>query len=58
MADPPNPLRGFFYNIYVHHKGDCFPDGWACGQGTDRYGNPLLTLPGDGCHRARRTVYH
>jgi len=46
MADPPNPNKGFFYNVYIHHGDqDMFPNGWALGQGTDPYGLPFLTVP-------------
>merc|ERR1711962_1612326 len=46
MADPPNPGRGNFYNVYIHHKeDDLFPSGWALGQGTDESRNPYLTVP-------------
>lgn len=58
MADPPNPGKRSAYNVYIHHKEDAFPNGWACGQGTDRFGLPYLTLPGDGMHREAKTIYH
>jgi len=46
MADPPNPGRGNFYNVYIHHnEDDLFPSGWALGQGTDQSRNPYLTVP-------------
>ncbi len=45
MQDPPNPQDGFFFNVYLHEPGDVFPDGWACGVGTDCYGYPYMTLP-------------
>lgn len=46
MRDPPNPGRGVFYNIYIHHGADdAFPVEWGNGQGTDIDGNPFLTLP-------------
>ena len=46
MADPPNPSKGYFYNVYIHHGDqDLFPNGWALGQGTDPYGLPFLTVP-------------
>lgn len=49
MMDPPNPLNGFFYNIYIHTPGntnDIFNTyGWGNGQGTDSHGYPFLTLP-------------
>lgn len=48
MMDPPNPLDGFYYNVYIHtgDAGDIFtPYGWGNGQGTDGNGYPYLTLP-------------
>jgi hypothetical protein len=46
MRDPPNPARGRYYNVYIHHgTDDAFPDEWGNGQGTDAEDNPFLTLP-------------
>lgn len=46
MRDPPNPERGRYYNVYIHHGiDDPFPDAWGNGQGTDSEENPFLTLP-------------
>jgi len=46
MSDPPNPLAGYYYNVYIHNpKQDLFPDDWAMGQGTDENGYPYLTIP-------------
>ena len=46
MADPPNPGRGNYYNVYIHHNADdSYPSGWAQGQGTDKFRNPFLTFP-------------
>lgn len=46
MMDPPNPIAGYYYNIYVTNSGDIFSgNGWAQGQGTDINGYPYLTLP-------------
>ena len=46
MSDPPNPLAGFYYNVYIHNpKKDLFPDDWAMGQGTDDNKFPYLTIP-------------
>eukprot|EP00091_Calanus_sinicus_P014006 TRINITY_DN31241_c0_g1_i1.p1 TRINITY_DN31241_c0_g1~~TRINITY_DN31241_c0_g1_i1.p1 ORF type:complete len:134 (-),score=26.05 TRINITY_DN31241_c0_g1_i1:65-466(-) len=29
MADPPNPSKGYFYIVYIHHGDqDLFPNGW------------------------------
>ncbi len=49
MADPPNPVDGYYYNVYIHTPGndnDIFKQyGWGNGQGTDTNGYPFLTLP-------------
>jgi hypothetical protein len=46
MMDPPNPIDGYYYNVYIHTPGDFFaPYGWGNGQGTDTNGYPFLTLP-------------
>ena len=46
MSDPPNPLAGFYYNVYLHNGSDLFkPQGWAMGQGTDENRYPFLTIP-------------
>lgn len=45
MRNPPNPVDGFYYNVYIHNGRDLFPDGWAMGQGTDTNGYPFLTIP-------------
>lgn len=45
MRDPPNPEDGFYFNVYLHEQGDVFPNGWACGVGTDTFGYPYMTLP-------------
>ncbi len=45
MALPPNPVAGYYYNVYIHNGNDLFPDGWAMGQGTDTNGFPFLTIP-------------
>jgi len=30
MSDPPNPLAGYFYNVYIHNGKDIFkPQGWG-----------------------------
>ena len=57
MEDPPNPQAGFFYNVYLHHGGDIFPDWWGNGQGTDGNGYPYLTLP-IGAHNDWVNVAH
>ncbi|MGE3800108.1 MAG: hypothetical protein AB7H80_03740 [Candidatus Kapaibacterium sp.] len=57
MADPPNPGKGFYYNVYVYHNGGIFPDTWGNGQGTDANRLPYLTLP-NGAHRNWVNVYH
>ncbi|MCB9169228.1 MAG: hypothetical protein H6594_02630 [Flavobacteriales bacterium] len=48
MFDPPNPMDGHYYNIYLHQSGDLFPSWFGNGQGTDQNGYPYLTLPGPG----------
>lgn len=45
MQDPPNPIDGYYYNVYLHQNGDIFPNDWGNGQGTDTNGYPYLTLP-------------
>jgi len=49
MMDPPNPLDGYFYNVYIHTPGNTndifYQYGWGNGQGTDPDGYPFLTLP-------------
>lgn len=49
MMDPPNPIDGYFYNVYIHtpdDTNDLFEAyGWGNGQGTDVNGYPFLTLP-------------
>ena len=57
MSDPPNPLDGYCYNVYIHSAGDLFPDGWALGQGTDTNGYPYLTLPA-GYHLDEHALSH
>merc|ERR1712106_935353 len=62
MMDPPNPKKGFYYNVYIHHgEDDLFPSGWVMGQGTDPFGLPFLTLHFGGMGLATggsQTVYH
>lgn len=49
MMDPPNPIDGYFYNVYLHNPSNTndvfYPYGWGNGQGTDTNGYPFLTLP-------------
>lgn len=49
MMDPPNPLDGYFYNVYIHTPGNTndifYQYAWGNGQGTDANGYPFLTLP-------------
>ena len=57
MRDPPNPGKGFYYNVYIHHgDDDLFPSGWGMGQGTDIFGVPFLTLGYGGMFSS--TAYH
>ena len=44
MEDPPNPVDGYFYNVYLHQPNDVFPSWFGNGQGTDMYGHPYLTM--------------
>ena len=44
MEDPPNPVNGYYYNVYLHQANDVFPSWFGNGQGTDMYGHPYLTL--------------
>ncbi len=57
MQDPPNPIDGYYYNVYLHQSGDIFPNGWGNGQGTDSNGYPYLTLP-IGAHNDWINVAH
>ncbi|MFQ6609280.1 MAG: hypothetical protein ACE5D7_00630 [Fidelibacterota bacterium] len=58
MEDPPNPIDGFYYNVYIgNFDQDLFPDGWAVGQGTDSFGYPYLTLA-IGAHLEPIYQYH
>jgi hypothetical protein len=49
MMDPPNPMDGYYYNVYIHTPGNAndffHPYNWGNGQGTDNNGYPFLTLP-------------
>ncbi len=49
MMDPPNPLDGYYYNVYIHAPGSSsgyfYPNNWGNGQGTDINGYPFLTFP-------------
>ena len=44
MRDPPNPGKGFYYNVYIYVDNDLFPSEWGAGQGTDTFGVPFLAL--------------
>ena len=44
MKDPPNPGSGFYYNVFIWHRGDIFPEGWGNGQGTDQFGFPFMSI--------------
>jgi hypothetical protein len=58
MQDPPNPGRGVYYNVHIHHGGnDSFPNDWGNGQGTNDRGNPFLALP-NGAHIDRGNIDH
>jgi hypothetical protein len=62
MMDPPNPIAGHYYNVYLHTGSGFFaPNGWGNGQGTDSNGFPFLTLPtgvlGDLTNTAHETFH-
>lgn len=57
MQDPPNPIDGYYYNVYLHRPEDLFPSEWGNGQGTDSNGYPFLTLP-IGAHNDWVNVAH
>lgn len=59
LADPPNPARGSYYNVYIHVPGpgnDNYPD-WGLGQSTDTFERPFLTIPSDAVADPQ-SVYH
>lgn len=59
MSNPPNPLAGYYYNIYIHSPGDLFKDRkWGMGQGTDSNGFPFLTLPLGYAKKGSPGIYH
>ena len=48
MFDPPNPGKGYYYNVYIHHyKDDLFPDHWWIGQASDEEGLPYIFIAYD-----------
>ncbi|PKA84403.1 putative secreted protein (Por secretion system target) [Ulvibacter sp. MAR_2010_11] len=57
LQDPPNPVDGYYYNVYLHRPDDLFPAWWSNGQGTDSNGYPYLTLP-IGAHNDWVNVAH
>lgn len=57
LQDPPNPMDGYYYNVYLHRSDDLFPSWWGNGQGTDSNGYPYLTLP-IGAHNDWVNVAH
>lgn len=57
LQDPPNPVDGYYYNVYLHRSDDLFPSWWGNGQGTDSNGYPYLTLP-IGAHNDWVNVAH
>jgi len=62
MMDPPNPIDGYYYNVYLHTGSGFFsPNGWGNGQGTDANGYPFLTFPtgvlGDLVNTAHETFH-
>lgn len=46
MQNPPNPIDGYYFNVYLHGDGGYFDtNGWGNGVGTDSNGYPFFTLP-------------
>lgn len=59
MSDPPGPLAGYYYNIYLFSGSDCFKEQkWGMGQGTDTNGFPFLTLPLNYAKAGSPGIYH
>jgi len=59
MSDPPGPLAGYYYNIYLFNGSDCFKEHkWGMGQGTDTNGFPFLTLPLGSAKSGSPGIYH
>jgi hypothetical protein len=46
MENPPNPIDGFYFNVYLHDDGGFYDsNNWGNGIGTDSNGYPFFTLP-------------
>ena len=59
MSNPPNPLAGYYYNVYIHSGNDRFHRyKWGMGQSTDENGLPYFTLPVDSAQKGTRGLYH
>ena len=59
MSNPPNPLAGFYYNVYIHNGHYLFAENkWAMGQGTDTNKPPFLTFPADSAKAGSKGLYH
>ena len=62
MSNPPGPLAGYYYNIYLFNgdRSDVFKEHnkWGMGQGTDTNAFPFLTLPLGGAKAGSPAIYH
>jgi len=59
MSNPPGPLAGYYYNIYLFNGSDRFKvHKWGMGQGTDTNGFPFLTLPLGYAKAGSPGIYH
>jgi len=60
MSNPPGPLAGYYYNIYLYSEQDRFRKShkWGMGQGTDTNGFPFLTLPLNYAKAGSPGIYH
>jgi len=59
MSNPPNPLAGYYYNVYIHSPDDLFKEHkWGMGQGTDTNGFPFLTMPLGYAKSGSPGIYH
>jgi Family of unknown function (DUF6055) len=59
MSNPPGPLAGYYYNVYLHNGHDIFKDHkWGMGQGTDTNRFPFLTIPIGYARTGSPGLYH
>ena len=59
MSNPPGPLAGYYYNVYLHDGHDRFKDHkWGMGQGTDTNRFPFLTIPIGYARTGSPGLYH